>query len=373
MLDYLRSKAIKLAKADSEDEVEEITDEIMNKYMPYVALLETDGGPDHNLKFLHNILSLLALFKLGKMDKLVAVRGCPGLSYLNTVERCMAILNLGLANLALMIDPTAPEWLFNVLEGCGSMKEVQSAVALYDAELVSWTCGIPLCFLLMCRHVTHADDTTSQKKAIIVKERQATSDAKKRSREELQQATQTKNDDESYPLGFKQDFFFDPNGWFEGEVKDVSDEQGDEGDKYTVFFSVDNTTEQFSQSVMEEQEELGKIPLGDVDQNFVKLFRVQGVGKKPFAGFVESISKAQIRKCVFSDRGVVQYLSLSQMRLTCLHHYLEPIDSDSSDSESEDNQDGVEDQMSEGNNSNDELESEAAPGLGDNELDEESR
>lgn len=41
MLDYLRSKAMKLAKADSEDEVEEITDKIMNKYMPYVALLET--------------------------------------------------------------------------------------------------------------------------------------------------------------------------------------------------------------------------------------------------------------------------------------------------------------------------------------------
>lgn len=118
----------------------------MNKYMPYVALLETDGGPDHNLKFLHNILSLLALFKLGKMDKLVAVRGCPGLSYLNTVERCMAILNLGLANLALVIDPTAPDWLFDVLEGCGSMKEVRSAVALHDAELVSLTRDIPSCF-----------------------------------------------------------------------------------------------------------------------------------------------------------------------------------------------------------------------------------
>lgn len=167
MLDYLRSKAMKLAKADSEDEVEEITDEIMNKYMPYVALLETDGGPDHNLKFLHNILSLLALFKLGNMDKLVAVRGCPGLSYLNTVERCMAILNLGLANLALVIDPTSPEWLFDVLEGCGSMKEVRSAVALHDAELVSWMFDIPLCFLLRCWHVTHADDTNSRKRQLV--------------------------------------------------------------------------------------------------------------------------------------------------------------------------------------------------------------
>ena len=225
----------------------------------------------------------------------------------------------------------------------------------------------------MCHHITHPGDTNIQKKAIIAKKRQATSDAKKRAREELQQATQTKNDDGSYPLGFKQEFFFDPNGWFEGEVKDVSDGQGDEEREYTVFFSVDNTHEQFTQCVMEEQEELGKIPFGDVDHNFVKLFPVKGVGKKAFAGQVESISKAQIRKCVFSERGVVQYLSLSQMKLTCLHNYLEPIDSDSSNSESEDNQDGVEDQMSEGSNSNDELESEAAPGAGDNELDEESR
>ena len=140
-----------------------------------------------------------------------------------------------------------------------------------------------------------------------------------------------------------------------------------------MFFSVDNTTETFTQSVMEEQEELGKIPFSDVDHNFVKLFPVKGVGKKPFAGFVESISKAQIRKCVFKERGVVQYLSLSQMKVTCLHNYLEPIDSDSSNSESEDNQDGVGDHMSEGSNSNDELESKAAPGAGDNELDEESR
>ena len=189
----------------------------------------------------------------------------------------------------------------------------------------------------------------------------------------MQQAKQTKGGDGSYPLGFKQKFFFDPNGWFEGEVKDISDGQGDEEREYTVFFSVDNTHEQFTQCVMEEQEELSKIPFGDVDHNFVKLFPVKGVGKKPFAGFVESISsKTQIRKCVFSDRGVVQYLSLSQMKLTCLNNYLEPIDSDSSDSESEDNQDGVEDQMSEERNSSDELESKAAPEAEDNELDEES-
>lgn len=52
------------------------------------------------------------------------------------------------------------------------------------------------------------------------------------------------------------------------------------------------------------------------------------------------------------------------MKLTCLHNYLEPIDSDSSDSESDNSQNGVEDQMSEGSNLNEELETEAAPGAG---------
>ena len=61
------------------------------------------------------------------------------------------------------------------------------------------------------------------------------------------------------------------------------------------------------------------------------------------------------------------------MKLTCRHTYLEPIDSDSSDSELDDSQNGVEDQMSEGSNFNEELETESAPGAGDDELDEESK
>ncbi len=59
------------------------------------------------------------------MDKLVGFRGCPGQSYLNTVERCMAILNLGLANLDLCLDPDASEYLFDLLDGNISMKKVR--------------------------------------------------------------------------------------------------------------------------------------------------------------------------------------------------------------------------------------------------------
>ena len=69
------------------------------KALAYLVLIECDGGPDHNLTFLSNQLALFGLFLIGNMDKLVAVCGCPGHSYLNIVERSMAILNLGLANL----------------------------------------------------------------------------------------------------------------------------------------------------------------------------------------------------------------------------------------------------------------------------------
>eukprot|EP00957_Ditylum_brightwellii_P136498 10409699-Ditylum_brightwellii.AAC.1 len=41
--------------------------------MPYLVLLETDGGPEHSTTFLNTQLSLLAIFILGEMDKLVGI------------------------------------------------------------------------------------------------------------------------------------------------------------------------------------------------------------------------------------------------------------------------------------------------------------
>ena len=68
---------------------------------PYFVLVKCDGKPDHNLGHLVNQISLFVLSLAGNMDKLVATRGCPGLSYLNTTKRAMAIINIGLSGLAL--------------------------------------------------------------------------------------------------------------------------------------------------------------------------------------------------------------------------------------------------------------------------------
>ena len=79
------------------------------KPLPYLVLIECDGGPDHNLTFLFNQLALFGLFLVGNMDKLNATRGTPGLSYLNTTERPMSNLNRGLSSLALRLNPNRPD------------------------------------------------------------------------------------------------------------------------------------------------------------------------------------------------------------------------------------------------------------------------
>eukprot|EP00957_Ditylum_brightwellii_P054957 4165127-Ditylum_brightwellii.AAC.1 len=77
--------------------------------MPYMVLLETDGGPDHSTIFLNTQLSLLAIFLLGEMDKLVGICCCP--------------------------DPDMPKWLQEgILGDCSSMRMIHAAVDAYDKE-----------------------------------------------------------------------------------------------------------------------------------------------------------------------------------------------------------------------------------------------
>ena len=59
--------------------------------------LETDGGGDYNHKHVYNQLDLFGLFILGNMDKLNVTHGCPGLSFLNTGEKPMSLLHIGLS------------------------------------------------------------------------------------------------------------------------------------------------------------------------------------------------------------------------------------------------------------------------------------
>ena len=117
--------------AREQSAVEDI--EQLRKELPYVVLIETDGGPDHNLTFLKNILSLFGLFLVGNMDKLTATRCCSGLSFMNVAERLMSLLTLGMSGLSLMMDPNADSFLMeDVIGNISSMKGVRDSIAEYD-------------------------------------------------------------------------------------------------------------------------------------------------------------------------------------------------------------------------------------------------
>ena len=99
--------------------------------------LETDGGDDHNHKYVINQLALFGFFLLGNTDKINTTRGCPGLYFLNTANRAMAFLNTGFSGVALKSNvQVGDELLMDEIIGNASlMKPVREAVQEYDTEL----------------------------------------------------------------------------------------------------------------------------------------------------------------------------------------------------------------------------------------------
>ena len=67
----------------------------------YLVGLETDDGGDHNHNHVLNKLALFGRILLGNMDKLNVTRGFPGISFLNTAEGGMALLNIGISGILL--------------------------------------------------------------------------------------------------------------------------------------------------------------------------------------------------------------------------------------------------------------------------------
>ena len=64
---------------------------------------EKDGGTYHRDTIFSNHIVYLDLLLIENMDNLV-VCGCPGLLYLNTCERSMLLLSIGLSSLELSLD-----------------------------------------------------------------------------------------------------------------------------------------------------------------------------------------------------------------------------------------------------------------------------
>ena len=65
-----------------------------------VLLVYSDGGPDHNVKFVTVWLAHILLFLACDLDFLIAARTCPQQSWRNCVEKIMSILNLAMYGVA---------------------------------------------------------------------------------------------------------------------------------------------------------------------------------------------------------------------------------------------------------------------------------
>ena len=104
-------------------------------------MVYTDGGPDHNVKFLTVWLSLVCLFLHGDLDLLIAMRTCPTQSWKNVVEKIMCVLNLALYGVTLVRSAMGDE-MEQMIGACNnSMASIRQAAScnqeLQDACMAS--------------------------------------------------------------------------------------------------------------------------------------------------------------------------------------------------------------------------------------------
>ena len=90
-----------------------------------ILLLYSDGGPDHRVTYGSVQVALICLFLSLDVNMLVAVRTCPGQSWVNLAERCMSLLNLCLQGVALMRDKAADEFEQKIVKQT-TMQEMRS-------------------------------------------------------------------------------------------------------------------------------------------------------------------------------------------------------------------------------------------------------
>ena len=102
--------------------------------MPFVILIEADGGPDHNITFLRSKLAAVALFLSSNVDRLTEVRGFPRYSAYNEGEKAMGILNIAWSGCGFNFPDNLPSWFKDVLHNASSMTAVRKEINDYDDE-----------------------------------------------------------------------------------------------------------------------------------------------------------------------------------------------------------------------------------------------
>ena len=241
------------------------------KSLAYMVLIKCDGGPGNNHTFLANHFSLLGLFLVGNIDNLNAARGCPGLSYLNTADIPMLLLNYVLASLALRVDPDMPEWLHEISNSVSSTKGLRNSITKYD-DIIKHTIDA----LERCSARMEVDEENANEG----------------------DATYSNENDVSYynnraRLGYKLRKFLPLYGWSDGEVVRI---MPNVAKSIRVKYN-DGDVDDVSCDKLDTIADEGSIGIGEIGFKFIK-----NIGRYCFSGMVVRILDNEKRVCKFNYR-----------------------------------------------------------------------
>ena len=205
----------------------------------YLVGLEIDGGSDHNHNHVRNQIALFGLFSLGHMDKLNVTCVCSGISFLDTAERDMNFLNLGIYSLVLKSNVQVGDELLidEVIVKASLMKSVRAAVQGYDTEL---PLAIAVLEHYLGRNISVAAITSTDEPVVITEGGY--------DKEEIQEASKSVEIKDIVEVGHQTDSsgstsptiterirkFFPGMGWFGGDIDGIR--QDGDGSVYDILF-----------------------------------------------------------------------------------------------------------------------------------------
>ena len=310
------------------------------------------------------------------MDKLTVVRGCPNLSYLNTCERAMSLLNIGLSALALRMDPNTDDWLLEeVLAGSSSMKAVRKAIEEYDAAVPAALetlkrrqskQGDVAVFDIDNEHENVTEDCSVHN--IITDNDNVHMNNSDNGNNDKNNTNDGLHIGDDFSLGRKVRCFLDFQGWFEGVIDGIRTNSVDGQKVYSVRFCCKDAkgknvyySKETSFESLDSDRTAAMIPIGQVGFKFVKQFSGGGY----FNGIVKRIcgGTRKMCQCDFNDDATHTY-SLKQLESyskiqvpfnddTILGSDSDSVDSDNKSEESECEEENHDDDTDSENESSD--------------------
>lgn len=107
---------------------------VQKKVSQTVAILLTDGGPEHNITFKSVQIAIILCWKSLGLDQFIVGRSCPQNSWTNEIERIMAVLNLALYSMCFTRLPMRPITIGNSTSSASSSSATTSSADIETAE-----------------------------------------------------------------------------------------------------------------------------------------------------------------------------------------------------------------------------------------------